>query len=604
MSFKEIFTYKLTALFSKLNGEIFTNLFTNTIPDLFFRDSKNAGEPILRKRVIYFVVRNNYGVHLNEEVVEEYRTIFELLTLEALLYDDTLLTNAVSELYFKDRGTAQLYLPNLDLTKSLEDQQRELVDFYANYYKAPITSQNFPIPLEPTCLPFLLLKTCAQGESTPLITPANSADPINENFSSKCKELIIKPLINYFWDGYGSYTMQSGIKDALKYKLIFQYRNATDEQIKELLTGYLYCYLFDTCKIAKNHNGIIMDNVPGEIIELNLVQYTQNGGRTYLSYSVAELQDMVDQFSNIEGGNSSKTIVEWKAWAAGLLPPNAVKLAGRPETSLELMNMFTGDVLQGVVSNYSYFSKKQKRELGIDDLVDANGNELVQGNQEVINKASAKPRTLMELFNIVLYKVALVNIENINVAMVSLLSEKMGSYLSNPEELYVDIMSGIDLDEPAVKFYNFFISLFLPPPPYALDRQGKLESTQVTKLNKILIEVFAKTKSDQEFKRDLRRIVYSNPNLIAIISDIIGSIVSKNKRGPGTNTYFYKQYESQVPINPSYLVFLQSLLPKGYTTSAVAPSAAAVKKGRGGSKTHKNLPKKKHSSFHRRRERL
>ena len=619
-SFEEIITLKLKLLFSKLlETPVFNSLFSKVIPELFFRKSSKIykTDTLLRKRVIYFVVRDNYGLPIDNIILDQHRRLFEMLTVCALLYDDTLLTNAVSELYFKDKGTAQLVLPNLTTSDDGSDDgaprpptQEELVAFYNEYYtETQKSSANFPIPLEPTCLPFLLLSRCKDGESTPLITDANVG--VDQTSSSKCKELIIKPLIDYFWDDYCSYALKSGIKDAVKYRLMFQYKNATDEEVKKLLTDYLYCYLFDTCKIAKNHNGIIMDNVPGTIIELNLVQYTKMAGRTYLSYSAAELQEMVGKFMNLDGGREEKTPAGWNVWADPLAP-GAVKLEGRPENTQELMEMFTGDVLVGVVSNYSYFSKRQKRELGIDDLVDGGGQELKNQISDVV---SGKARTLMELFNIVLFRVAFVNIENVNVAMVSLLSEKLGSYLSNPEELFADINSGIDLDDPVVKVYNYFISLFLPPPPEALDADGKLKDDA----QQMLVTIIEKTISDQEFKKDLRRIISSNPKLINIILSIIGSTE------PGKNSYFYKilksfartvdekgELEGDKKAKKMYYDFLKSLLPKGALPSPSPPSppsppvtlsvsdkAKKGKGGEGGSRSHKNSSKKKNRSFSR-----
>ena len=653
-TYKEIFIRKLQFLFQKLidTSTVFNPIFNVIIPDLFFKVTKEEKEEyfFLRKRVIYFVVRDNYGVELDDANLARYINEYQLLTMCALLYNDSLLINAVSELYFKTSGTAQLVLPPMIPSQPPRyPNQAEIEYFYTGkngyYTQLHLNYRQYPIPLESSCLPFLLLSKCKDGESTPLIKDANKG--ITDTTLTKCKELIIKPLIDYFWDDYCSYALQSGIKDAVKYRLMFQNKNGTDEQVKDLLTAYLYCYLFDTCKIAKNHNGIIMDNVPGAIIELNLVQYTtmasraaavsepesapapatilgstargfgaaassigslasgifartktaaaappqvlksalentsaSSSNRTYLSYSAAELQEMVGKFMNLPGGSGERTPAEWNEWA-NALSPVAVQLEGRPESTQELMQMFTGDVLQGVVSNYSYFSKRQKKELGIDNLVDTNGNELVKlqdsaSKTQVTKILGAKPRTLMELFNIVLFRVAFVNIENVNVAMISLLSEKLGSYLINPEELFVDINSGIELDDPDVKLYNFFVSLFFPPNPEQLELE-KMNSSR-----EMLVKIIEKNKSDPELKKYLKRIVSSNPKLVGIILSIIKS------EKPGTDSYFYKilksaartvdtikELEADKKIKERYYDFLNSLLPKSALPMVVSPAVSA-----------------------------
>ena len=241
-----------------------------------------------------------------------------------------------------------------------------------------------------------------------------------------------------------------------------------------MLSKNLYCYLFGTCKTAKAHNGIIMDDVPGAIIELGLHQYT-NRADPFLSYSVAELQSIIQQFmrllqySELPPDELKKTREGWIQWAS-TIPNDAVQLPGRNESAKMLMDKFMNSLLNGVVANYTHFSKKQKESLGIYGLEKIKGvtTEYAEESEDkeltldqLEETVDTTNKTLMEFYNIVLYLVALENIENINVAKVSLLSEKLGTYLSEPQELLDDINAGLELNEPGVSFYRFFIGLFL-----------------------------------------------------------------------------------------------------------------------------------------------
>lgn len=623
-TFRQAFVFKLKTTFSILidpsnPDSPFNKIFSEIIPSIFFRNSNEVGGYILRKRIIYFVIRDIYGIEIQNNKLDDIdnRLFFELLTVMALLYDDSLLTSSVVEFYFKSSGTAQLVLPPLNEPAASGEAppltQGQIVDFYegkvsgnkreGGYYNDFLEGKNksyFPIPLEPTCIPFLLLTKCEQGESSSLKDSVGT-------FSSICQNQFLRPLIEYFWNDWCSDELKLQIMDSIKYRLILQNRTGTDKKIVSLLVNYLYCYLFGSCKNDKNHNGVIIDDVPGEIIELNLVQYTimrdrkyLMRDRKYLSYSAAELQDMVKQFMNLplyerlpEEGKM-KTPAEWNAWATGV-PANAVKLPGREETTQDLMAMFTGDVLRGVVSNYSYFSKKQKRELGIDDLLDGTQD---QKDANIKTILGAKPRTLMELFNIVLYRVAIINIENVNVAKSSLLSEKIGSYLSNPEELFLDIGSGIDLDDPLANFYNFFVSLFTVNP------DDKFDANYVTKLDRFLQEIFSRCKTDPEFKNQLRKIVSSREDVMNNIMAILRDPTSKK-----LTSFFGRQIQNLITVGTKeskalnekqYVKFLTSLLPSNKLKELKELEERQTPPPKGGKKTHKNMKKMKNRSYHRR----
>jgi hypothetical protein len=364
-------------------------------------------------------------------------------------------------------------------------------------------------------------------------------------------------------------------------------RNINEKNIMDLLSKNLYCYLFGTCETAKAHNGIIMDNVPGAIIELGLHQYTKPAN-PYLSYSVAELQSIVQQFMSLPeyksliGDGEKKTRKGWIDWANSIHQVDrvAVQLPGRSEdTTIDLMTTFMDDVVGGVVANYKSFSKKQREELGIDGLAksksveeehdDEEGIELSADEKIVVKKViSEKPRTLMEFYNIVLYLVALENIENINVAKTSLLSEKIGSYLSVPMVLLDDITSGLELNEPGVSFYKFFTGLFLEKPVLDSDQKANLDK----KISMLINEYY----EHRDVKRELRRIVQDNEKVKVVIGEIIASKIDE-KMEQESNDSLITLF--QMTINDDnrekYVKFLKSLSPQEKlvsSTSGIGPS--------------------------------
>lgn len=653
-TFKEAILQKVEILFATLIGgenTLFGKIFKEKIPELFFKRSEKYGDDILRNRVIKFVVQDSYSIYING-----YRNILELLTVCALLYNDDLLRRAVTELYFYDAGTAVQFLPPIDYgappsTPGVQDSpvpdemfpeenEESIKGFYEDYYDAlssvdgtKLGPKVFPIPVKENTLPYLLLTLCKDGQSVPLVTPANVKQSFQ--FAAVCEKSILQPLAEYFWSDCCSESMQESIRDAVKYKLIMRYGSIKEKNIVKLLSSNLYCYLFGTCKTAKTHNGVIMDDVPGEIIELGLHQYTNGNDKDeegnpvmFLSYSVAELQSIIEQFMRLpqylelsdpvksaqvdlinylekqqqiktqlynqdDGSaeairlqaelntqvaleetsrkfienNEKKTRKEWIDWAKKDISPKAVQLLGRPETSIGLMSTFMDDILNGVVSNYKYLSKKQKEELGIDGLAKAKdgteeeGRDLTDQEKEKVKKViREKPRTLIEFYNIFLYLVALENIENINVAKVSLLSEKIGSYLSEPTELLNDINSGLELNEPSVSFYRFFMGLFL-----ILSEEKKVGFSEARKksLYEIINGIIADYYANRDVKRELRRMVQENQEVMRVIEEIIADEEKEKEEGeivePQTQTLF------QLSIDDSnrekYVKFLKSLLP-------------------------------------------
>jgi hypothetical protein len=518
------------------------------------------------------------------------------LSISALLYSDNLLISAVAELYFKTNGTADQLLP--------QENGVGVVEFYKDYYIKADDKRNFPIPVEKYTLPFLLLSNCKDGERSPLITSTNLND--SGSFSVVCKDFIIKPLLIYFWSEYFSESMKSKIVGSLKFKLIMKNRTIDDENLFQLLTSYFYCYLFGNCKNNSNHNGTIMDDVPGEILSLGLVQYTTMGGSTYLSFSAAELQSIIQQFMSLSqyrallnSGTITKTPQEWKEWAQSL-PPDQVKLPGRPENTQELMSTFMNQILGGVVSNYKNFTKKQKEELEIDGLVD---------EQQADSIIAAKSRTLMELYNIVLYRIATVNIENINVTKVSLLSDKIGLYLSNPEEFSNDINSSIDLEEPEIEFYKFFTHMFLAK----FGSTFKPDPKKVTNFGSLFEKIISEYKRSVRFKEELKEIVSGNDVLISNIKSII------DKQPNSSNIYFSlllkeltkANNQATIELEKRYILFLKNLIGSGSGSGSGYGSESTSKnsKGkmkkpsrglRGGNKTHKHISQNKQRKTYRR----
>jgi len=738
--FHKVIQRKIDILFSTLIGEgntLFGKLFKEKIPELFFKQSEKYGDFILRNRVIEFVVQDNYGIDIDfdklygkDEESVGYRNILELLSVCALLYNDDLLRSAVTELYFYDAGTAVQYLPPIDSsarpsTVGVSDSQQDLDampvqgtpkseslrNFYAPYYtklgkETKLAPQDFPIPVKEYTLPYLLLSLFNQGQKTPLVASAK-VDELFQ-FAADCEKSVLRPLVEYFWRDCCSETVKASIIDSVKFTLIMRGRNIDEKNILELLSSNLYCYLFGTCKTATAHNGIIMDDVPGAIIELGLHQYTKPKNPE-LSYSVHELQSIVQQFMSltqyktlIEPVNSARESVNknlkqqrqlelqldnaessledvlqdgeivmedtvppelsrnqydlealkfeelelrktleqaitgekktrqgWIDWVTEYnISQEAVNLPGRPETSSEFMTTFMDDVVGGVVANYKHFSKKQREELGIFDLRKvklskrATGNPVaaeaaekgaeIQERAKIIKNLDETPRTLMEFYNIVLYLVALENIENINVAKVSLLSEKLGSYLSEPQELFDDINSGLELNEPGVSFYGFFISLFLSLPKEKKEEKKEEEVEEMSsdaeeeeveqmgsdededdedeeepveevgfteKRKKALVatinSLIADYYANRDAKRELRRMVQENEEVMRAIEGIIKDEEKQKEEGEvvESNTLFQMTIDDNNRVE--YVKFLKSLLPQKLK-SVRAPSPPSV----------------------------
>ena len=194
----------------------------------------------------------------------------------------------------------------------------------------------------------------------------------------------------------------------------------------------------------------------------------------------------------------------------------------------------------------------------------------------------------MEFYNIVLYLVALENIENINVAKVSLLSEKLGSYLSEPQNLLDDINSGLELNEPGVSFYMFFMSLFLSLTKEEIDDFTEDRKKNLVEIINGLIDNYY---SNRDVKRELQRMVQDNEDVIRVIEKII------KDNEPGivieANTLF--QLTIDKDNREKYVNFLKSLLP-----SDKLKELGSLPPRKGGKKTRKLMPNRRHRSFHRR----
>jgi hypothetical protein len=257
-----------------------------------------------------------------------------------------------------------------------------------------------------------------------------------------------------------------------------------------------------------------------------------------------------------------KTPDEWKLWVTNSgFTPNAVKLKGRPEeTTQELIDKFMDDILEGVVANYKYFNKKQRKELGIDNLfsrpepeeeVDPENVPELTSHQkvEVTGFLSAKSRSLMELYNIVLRRVAIVNIENVNVAKVSLLSKKVGVYLSNTEQLFADIKSSIELEEPISLFFKLFINLFL-----TMKKQVVLDAAKSAKVTGFVSNLIVEYNRNRYLRQELRTMVSDNDEVVANII----SLLNNGKPVLKTHTLIGSVFDKN---KETYKIFLESLLP-------------------------------------------
>jgi hypothetical protein len=306
------------------------------------------------------------------------------------------------------------------------------------------------------------------------------------------------------------------------------------------------------------------------------------------------------QYKSLIGDGVEKTRQGWiERVQTTIVNPEAVQLPGRPGArTLDLMTIFMDNVVGGVVENYKSFSKKQREELGIDGLAksksveeedDEEGRELSEDEKETVKRViGEKPRTLMEFYNIVLYLVALENIENINVAKVSLLSEKLGSYLSEPQELLDDINSGLELNEPGVSFYMFFMSLFSSLTEKEIgDFTAERKKNLVEIINSLIVNYY----SNRDVKRELQRMVQYNEDVMRVI----GKVIKDNEPGKviKANTLFQLMIDED--NREKYIKFLKSLLP-----SDKLKELESLPAGKGGKKTRKLMPKRRHRSYHRR----
>jgi len=488
-SFKEAFEIKLKILFSTIiETDIYSKIFSEIMPTIFFKNKgKNKYDECLRKRIIYFVFQDNFGIEISKDKLKEYGRVYELLSLTALLYNDDLLKSAVDKFYFKSKGTAQLYLPDFDKTMqgntgnfndNSEKTNRELAmetplpdtddtdlgddmqgnttsssssssnassteinDFYETYYRglkeknSAITSDLFPIPVEEMSLPYLLFSQTGIGDK---------GQTYNDNeFEINFKEPLFSSLIENFWDNYCSSALKTEIiiSSGLKAKVKGEDNDTIKKMVKKPLTDNLFCYLFGKCGEVLLNAGIITENIPGEIISLGLVQYTKLTGNSipYLSYSVAEYESIAIQFTELikkEGGanNEKETKKNWIEWAQTLdRQGKSIKLDGRPTTSCE-----------DFMTNFMSYASSAKPPAG---YVKANGNFYsYMKKRKVSDYNDSIPISLMDVYEFIVYEIALQNISNINVTKASLLSEKIGTYLSNPQELASDLKSALSLN--------------------------------------------------------------------------------------------------------------------------------------------------------------
>ena len=572
---KLYFTYSIMINNSKVFNFLFTSaipyLFFDVDSGAANADGKTAY--VLTKEIINFVMNTSYDlqVNLTNDEFAKFRIFYSAMTICALLYSDDLLKETLYHVYFKKYGIALQYLPMIgqdcgggngdkyskdsfdpngseiktevvavakDLTveendpgslRDLHLPENSLIETYEVFYypylldvkkklvepgflkskKKILALLDYPIPLCTNSLTCLFLLTVDQGQRAPLK---------GTQYKQSCFDNIINPLLQWFWEEYCSPEMEYQLRTSIKYKNIFNLiKTGKPDDLKlkmtrlerqgiiKVLQELLYNYLLGS-------NGILIDQVPGEMLSLDLVQYTklkrsgvfQTKTSVYFSYSITELQIITESFMKKlpeAEKTTKKTPAEWIQWSGGEGLIRDDILPNRPGvTGQQLMKSFMSEILKGMASNYSYFKKKDLEQQGLNELF-------------------TKKRSLPELYLLVYEKIEAVNIENVNVTKTSLLSKRVGGYLLDSTNLWNDLTSAIDVASPYEMFFTAFYNLFYENNERTIENAFVMDPTIPKQIHNLMVyylksgdtsfinEINRRISVDQRLRKNIRKLI-------------------------------------------------------------------------------------------------
>lgn len=424
MSFKNAFRCKLAIMFHHLIAQdnLFQRLFFVIIPEIFFETitSLDNSEKYTRLKasIAKKIIVDQFNVNLKEEYSPFNETGDEIswkndtelhpfiivqwnaIAVCVLIYSDNVCRDLVTEIYFNKEGTSLMFYP-------------DTVEGYGDYYRTLGNNNNsFPIPVEEQTIAYQIYKRSK---------PKRPNDPIKNvtGYSEYCYSTIltnlIKPVINYFlktvpeeqepWD-----KIRVNSADFEKKVMVYLFglweQKGLDWENKAETTGTA---------------GILTNSIVPEIDALGLSQV--NGDRTaatpyVLTYSIEEIGEILAAYvganapaDTIEFDKPELTIAEWK----NVTVSTPIELLGRPDIPVN----------EGIQELLAY-----------KDFND----------EPVFPENATEKYALNGLYQKLLEDLASKNPFNREVARYSLLSKQIGTWLSDFEQLTLDMTSAANLE--------------------------------------------------------------------------------------------------------------------------------------------------------------
>ena len=445
MSFENAFRCKLAIMFHHLIAQdnLFQGLFFDIIPEIFFETitSLDNSEKYTRLKasIAKKIIVDQFNVNLKEEYSPFNETGDEILwkndtdlhpfiivqwnaiAVCVLIYSDNVCRDLVTEIYFNKEGTSLMFYP-------------EKVQDYKKYYTPPIINNNnnnsFPIPVEKQTIAYQIYKRSNPERPD---YPINNVTGYSEYCYSTILTNLIKPVINYF--------LKTVPEEQEPWDKI-RANNIADFEKKVMV--YLFGLWLQEGKNWKNtstSSGILTNSIVPEIDALGLSQVNGDGTAAtpyVLTYSIEEIGEILAAYVGatvpadasatvpagtiIEFDKPKLTIEDWKKVTAVSTP---ITLLGRP-------NIPVNEGIQELLA-YKDF------------------------NTNPVFPTDTDSYALNGLYQKLLEDLASKNPYNREIAMYSLLSKQIGVWLSDFEQLTLDMTSASelpDVSEPTPRLFG------------------------------------------------------------------------------------------------------------------------------------------------------
>lgn len=436
MSFKNAFRCKLAIMFHHLIAQdnLFQRLFFVIIPEIFFETitlDNSEKYTRLKASIAKKIIVDQFNVNLKEEYSPFNETGDEIswkkdtelhpfiivqwnaIAVCVLIYSDNVCRDLVTELYFNKEGTSLMFYP-------VEVQD------YKEYYTAPIiNNKSFPIPVEEQTIAYQIYLLNGGGSerskligATYKVKYTEYANAYGSFIYRTISETIITPIVTYF--------LKTVPEDQEPWQNIRKNAIATNNFIKKVVDYLFGIWLLDSSTWQQKRSGILTNSIVPEIDALGLSQV--NGTTAYiLTYSIEEIGEILAAYVGapvpadasdtalagtiIEFDKPELTIADWKNVSA--LTP--ITLLGRP-------NIPVNEGIQELLA-YKDF------------------------NTNPVFPTDTDRYALNGLYQKLLEDLASKNPYNREIAMYSLLSKQIGVWLSDFEQLTLDMTSASELPD-------------------------------------------------------------------------------------------------------------------------------------------------------------